>query len=101
MWTRNPGFNSVIIRPYFVKKLENFKAEYDSTNGMIISSWKCINDVIEFELTIPVNCEATLFLDNVISGIENLTRKENGSFSLESGNYKFIVSIDLASASKQ
>ena len=98
---RNPGFNSVIIRPYFVKKLENFKAEYDSTNGMIISSWKCINDVIEFELTIPVNCEATLFLDNVISGIENLTRKENGSFSLESGNYKFIVSIDLASASKQ
>ena len=38
-----------------------------------------------FELTIPVNCEATLFLDNVISGIEHLTRKENGSFSLESG----------------
>ncbi len=89
---RNPGFHSTVIRPHFVKTLDCFKAEYDSANGLIVSFWKRINSLIEFNLTIPVNCNATLFLDNIISGTEDLQRNENGSFTLHSGHYHFVVS---------
>lgn len=92
---KNPGFNTVIVEPHFVKSIDNFKAEYDSVNGLIISSWKRINNLIVFDLTIPANCTANLYLDNIITGVERLKQNKDGSFQLGSGHHHFILSENL------
>lgn len=89
---RNPGFYSMIIKPHFVKGLDSFKAEYDSPNGMIVSSWKRINNMIIFDLTIPANCSAKLYLKKYCSGIK---RNDDDSYQLGSGNYHFILNENI------
>lgn len=92
---KNPGFNTVIVEPHFVKSIDNFTVEYDSVNGLIISSWKRINNLIVFDLTIPANCTANLYLDNIITGVERLKQNKDGSFQLGSGHHHFILSENL------
>lgn len=96
---KNPGFASVIIEPHFVKTLDEFMVEYDSVKGKICSSWKRINNRIEFNLTIPTNSIATVNLDNIISAT-NIKKKQSfkivksnkrNSFTLDSGSYQFII----------
>lgn len=95
----NPGFINVVVKPHFVRSLNNFKAEYDSINGLIISSWKRINNLIVFDLTIPANCSASLYLDfNIsanISGKEKLKQNKDGSYQLGSGHHQLILNENL------
>lgn len=91
----NPGFHSAIIKPHFVKRLNNFKVEYDSTNGKIISSWKRIGDKIEYNLVIPANCKAKVYMGIINQNTEielNQRSINNGnSLLLGSGKYRFLI----------
>ncbi len=80
-----PGFKHIILRPNFVSKLTHFEAKHNSPYGQIISNWKSKNKKVIYEVEIPANSSATLYLpDNV---------KENQVLKLEAG--KHILNFTL------
>ena len=76
-----PGFKHVILRPNFIKDLKHFDAQFNSPRGMIESNWKWNRPNIEYSVTIPANCTATLYLPDNIRGEKSIT--------LQSGTHKF------------
>ena len=50
-----PGFQRVIIRPQFTRRLDWVKAEYDSIAGTIGVAWAQQNSLIELTVSIPTN----------------------------------------------
>ena len=57
----NAGFKSVIISPTVDKCLGGMKATLDTPYGRIKSYWHCEDDVVNYEITTPVN--ATIIID--------------------------------------
>ncbi len=58
----SPGFEKFTIRPYIVKGLEFAKGDYKSVKGTISSEWKKEKGRITFNVTIPPNSTATVFV---------------------------------------
>lgn len=94
---KGPGFHSVIVKPKFVKALDNFSVEFESANGKIISFWERVNNQIAYHLTIPANSEAVICLDHIHSvidirnGQKLKTELQNGNYTLGSGSYRFVI----------
>ena len=63
-----PGFKHILLRPNFIKELKQFKAEYESPYGLIRSEWKVRNRNIIYNVTVPANSTATLYLPDYIAG---------------------------------
>jgi alpha-L-rhamnosidase len=57
---KTPGFKHILIQPHFVKGLDWVKAEYNSANGLIRSSWTRQGDNVVLNVTIPDNTTATI-----------------------------------------
>lgn len=75
-----PGFENIIIKPYFVKDLEWVKGEYNSVRGIIKSEWKREGDNIRLTVTIPAGSTAIIHADKeytVGSGTHQYTIKGN------------------------
>jgi alpha-L-rhamnosidase len=99
--TENPGFKNIILRPALVKSVDWVKCSYNSSYGMIVSNWKNDKTQFKWEVNIPVNASATVFIsgNNITEGglpIEEakgvtFIKNEDGSgiFKVESGNYVF------------
>jgi len=79
---QQPGFKHIVLRPNFVKELKHFKAEHDSPYGQIVSKseWKKKND-IAYEITVPANSTATLYLPDYVKG-ERVMKLEAGKHTL-------------------
>lgn len=62
-----PGFKHVILRPGFVKGLRWINASHESMYGTIGCNWKVNGDEdkLILNVSIPVNCTATLYLSRV------------------------------------
>ncbi len=58
-----PGFKNVILRPHFVQQLDHFGATHHSVYGTISSSWKRTGRKVSYEVIIPANSTATIFLE--------------------------------------
>ena len=98
---QNPGFKNIILKPKFVNGLEKFEAQYESVYGRIISSWEKTGNNTVYNVTIPDNSTATIYLtaneleENGKNVKQNswieLLQKEGTQFSLKlkSGNYSF------------
>jgi alpha-L-rhamnosidase len=71
-----PGFRHINFRPYFIKNLDWVKGEYYSVNGLIQSNWKREGNKITLEVTVPANCTASVYAEEV---------KE-----VKSGTHKFV-----------
>lgn len=65
---RQPGFKHIIFRPNFVKELKHFEAEHESLYGKIASKWEWKKKNIIYEIVIPANSTATLYLPNDLKG---------------------------------
>ena len=76
---QQPGFKHITLRPNFVKELKHFEAQHDSPYGKIISKWEWKKKNISYEVTIPANSTATLYLPDYIEG--------NKTMKLESGKH--------------
>jgi len=96
----NPGFKNVILKPNFVPNLNQFEASHDGPYGKIISSWEKKNSEILYEVNIPANSTATLFLNSKltieneenIKGIESVENNGNNvRYALKSGQYSFTI----------
>ena len=95
--TEKPGFKHIILHPHFEKDLEHFSAEYKSPYGLIKSNWKWENDRIIYEVVVPANSSATLYLPENTEIDPKEKRKvkkdkrENNIVELSAGFYTFII----------
>jgi alpha-L-rhamnosidase len=104
----NPGFKHIIMKPNLVDGLKWVNAHYNSVHGKISSNWKIQDNTFIWELEVPCNTTATVYipvsksLDVLESGIptteaEGVTflRNEKGCnvFTVEAGSYHFTSNI--------
>ena len=102
------AFKRIIMKPNLPTGLEFVNASYKSMHGLIKSEWKKTADKFEWNITIPANSSAIIYLpaksvnDVVESGKElskiegvQSVKWENGSAIVQigSGQYKFISQI--------
>lgn len=78
-----PGFKHILLRPNFVKQLKHFEAQHDSPYGQIVSRWEWKGKKINYEVTVPANSTATLYLPDFIKGEKVI--------KLQSGNHKLVL----------
>ena len=98
-----PGFQRFILQPTPDPTGEMTWAEghYDSMYGRITSRWEVKNGKLIYEVTVPANTSATLYLPakskNAIRDFDNCTLMsyEDGKaiFKLESGKYRFVADL--------
>jgi len=55
------GFNKIIIKPEIAGDLSWVKSSYQSQYGLIKSEWKKENNMLEMNVEIPSNTEATIY----------------------------------------
>lgn len=99
----NPGFKNIILKPKFADDLEKFEAQHESVYGTIISSWEKESKNTVYNVTIPNNTTATLYLtaSEMEENGKNLQQnsriellQENGNqfiLKLKPGNYSFYL----------
>ena len=101
-----PGYKHITIRPHLQPDLEMARADLKSYYGEVTSRWRQNGGVIVFEVKIPVNTRATIYLPakinsqislnnqplNQVSGIKTLGLKDD-YFQIEvgSGTWEFVV----------
>jgi alpha-L-rhamnosidase len=98
-----PGFKNVVLKPHFVPGLDHFEAKHEGPYGPIVSSWKKKGKTVEYNISVPSNSTATLYLagDNIREKGESPEKnkfiktleKEDGKFvyELQSGDYQFSI----------
>lgn len=82
-----PGYKHIILRPNFVKELKHFEAQHKSPYGNIVSKWEWKRRNILYEVIVPANSTATLYLPHPVNG-EKTIKLDAGrhSFTLKVGN---------------
>ncbi|WP_430974558.1 glycoside hydrolase family 78 protein [Sunxiuqinia rutila] len=75
---QQPGFKNIILKPNFVKGLTFFNASHEGPYGEIVSAWKRDGRKISYQVRVPANSTATLYLesDNVMENGKSITRNE-------------------------
>jgi alpha-L-rhamnosidase len=57
-----PGFKHIVMKPVAVPGLYHVKASHHSPRGWIRSEWRMEEDMFKWDVTIPVNSRATVYL---------------------------------------
>jgi alpha-L-rhamnosidase len=102
--SENPGFKHIIMRPEIVGDLSFVNASFNSVYGKIESRWKTADGNFNWDITIPANTTATIYVpaptkDAVFEGSLKATdadgvtfvKTENNRavFEIQSGSYSF------------
>jgi alpha-L-rhamnosidase len=105
----NPGFKHFELKPYFTGELNWIESDFDSYYGKIKSEWKIKDGDFIWNLEIPVNTTATVYIptiekQNIFEGGINIKNKpcikyiksEKDYLILElgSGYYHFLSQIN-------
>jgi alpha-L-rhamnosidase len=100
-----PGFKHIIMRPQVVGDLNFVEASYLSMYGLIESNWKLEDNQFYWDIRIPANTTATVYVpgtrENIVTandlipeesdGVQFLKKDTNGAvYRIESGKYTFI-----------
>ena len=103
---KEPGFKVIEMKPSFVDSLEYVKASYHSIYGLIKSEWNKKNGLFNWDITVPANTKAIVYIpaasvNDVIesgkdafsaNGIKFLKiEKDRAVFEVGSGDYQFAV----------
>jgi hypothetical protein len=62
---KSPGFKNIVFRPYFTSKLKNASGSYESPYGTIVSKWKWEEETFKWEIQIPANSGADIYIPKV------------------------------------
>ncbi|MCK5705204.1 MAG: chitobiase/beta-hexosaminidase C-terminal domain-containing protein, partial [Cyclobacteriaceae bacterium] len=99
-----PAFKHIIMKPYVLGDLTYVNASYNSIYGKIESGWKMENDKFHWDITIPANTSATVYVptldkEDVMEGNKLASKAEGikftgwegnrAVFEVESGQYSF------------
>jgi alpha-L-rhamnosidase len=60
--TRGPGYKKIRIQPFIEKELTNASASLMTNYGMLSSSWSTVDGKLEFNVEIPANTNASIFI---------------------------------------
>lgn len=90
-----PGFKEIILKPYPIEGLDWIKCSYDSVYGKIISEWKKSGNTFIWNIRIPANTRARVFVpglpDSSIDSIEGVKKSVTGKlyqeYDFPSGSY--------------
>ena len=93
-----PGFKHILLKPYFAKDLEWVEVSHQSLFGEIKSHWKREGDKISWEIIVPPNTTASVYLPagaegqvtvdgSHINGNEVIADDEDKYFNVGSGTY--------------
>ena len=80
-----PGFKNIILMPNFVKGLNRFEAKHVSPYGTIVSQWEVNKKQVKYNIEIPANSTATLYLPVNVKG--------ESKMNLESGKHILILNL--------
>ncbi|MFD2595130.1 alpha-L-rhamnosidase [Sphingobacterium griseoflavum] len=80
-----PGFKHIILRPIFPQTLDHSMVSHTAMYGTIVSKWQKKGKVISYEVCVPANSTATLYMP---SNVED--RKE---VKLEAGMHQFALRL--------
>ncbi len=58
----NPGFKNIVMKPILVPGLDHVKANHRSPYGLIESEWTHSGDLFDWQVTIPPNSRATVYI---------------------------------------
>jgi alpha-L-rhamnosidase len=64
--SKSVGFKEIIMNPDFVEGLSYVKASYESIYGVIKSSWKKTKGKLHWEVTVPANTSAQVYLPTTV-----------------------------------
>ncbi|MCK4966763.1 alpha-rhamnosidase, partial [bacterium] len=102
----NPGFKHIILKPQVIGNLTFANARFNSIHGLIVSEWEKSEDEFKWDVNIPANTTATVYVPAESAGavtengiaaadskdLEFLGMKNGYAvFSAGSGKYRFIV----------
>ncbi len=101
---QEPGFKHIIMKPTMIEDLDFVKATHHSPFGMIKSEWVKTADSFDWQITVPPNASATVYLPagedpEVSEGgrpfrlTENITEDGEIVVRLLSGSYHFITQL--------
>jgi alpha-L-rhamnosidase len=101
---QHPGFGQFILRPYVFDGLDHAAATYQSVKGEIRSSWKKTKGGLEYNVSVPANSVATIYIPSKDAGsikegggrISRLKgckflrmEKQAAVYEIGSGDYRF------------
>jgi alpha-L-rhamnosidase len=101
-----PGFKKIMMKPEIIEGLKNVNASFNSPYGQINSSWKKDKKQFDWDITIPANTTAEIYLPAANEksikesgkSISNLADmkfiRQDGNkmiYSLNSGHYSFQI----------
>ncbi len=92
----SPGFKNVILKPNFVTGLSYFNASHNGPYGKIISNWRRNGKQVVYEVTVPANSTATVYLPKEVSSITLNGRKlapAKQIHQIGAGKYSFVMQL--------
>jgi alpha-L-rhamnosidase len=60
----DPGFKSMVFKPYLTKYIQEVNTSYKSAFGLIKSGWTHENDTFVWDITIPNNSDGNIYVPN-------------------------------------
>jgi alpha-L-rhamnosidase len=99
------AFEKIVMRPYPVEGLDYVKASYHSLHGLIKSAWQKDGNAFQWEITVPANTAATVYIPatgkaqvtesgqkaSSAKGVKFLRMEgEYAVYQVGSGNYSFM-----------
>ena len=78
-----PGFKHITIAPFIPAELDHARASMRTARGMISSSWQRTGDGLTLDVTIPVNCTATISVPKL--GLKNVSITEGDTTAWKNG----------------
>jgi len=78
-----PGFKHIILRPNFIPELKQFEAKHNSPYGIIVSNWEYKKNKVIYNIVIPPNSSATLYLPDNVKGEQRSMELEAGKHTLQ------------------
>jgi alpha-L-rhamnosidase len=80
------GFENIVMKPYPVDGLDYVKASYNSVHGVIKSDWQKTDNSFKWEITVPCNTNATVY----IPATDKAQVTESGKKASSSDGVKFV-----------
>jgi alpha-L-rhamnosidase len=78
-----PGFKHITIAPFIPAELDHARASMRTVRGMISSSWRRTDSGITLDITIPVNCTATISVPKL--GLKDVSITEGDTTAWKNG----------------
>lgn len=91
-----PGFQHVLLTPYFVTGLDSFNASHNGPFGTIRSNWRWSGKQVIYQVTIPANSTGTVSFPKGIHIVlykgQRLVKPAE-TFTLPAGRHEFVITI--------